>query len=55
MIAATYSNKNRTEELLEDEFIRRAENYLKKKRAKRARLEVQEEPVEKADEREDLS
>ena len=35
MIVASYPIKDRTEKLLEDEFIRRAENYLKKKRAKK--------------------
>ena len=55
MIAATYSKKDRTEELLEDEFIRRAENYLKKKRAKKIVPEVQDKNVEKETEKENVS
>jgi hypothetical protein len=40
MIATRSSKRNRTDELLEDEFIRKAENYLKNKK-KKTKPEVQ--------------
>lgn len=46
MMAATQSRQEKSDELLEDEFIRRAEVYLKKRKAKKAVPEVQEKVVE---------
>jgi len=51
MIATTRSAKDRVEELLEDQFVKKAERYLKNKKAKRVEPEVQEE----IDERDEIS
>jgi hypothetical protein len=50
MIATTHSKKDRSDELLEDEFIRKAEKYLKNRKNKR-----KPEAQENIDERENLS
>lgn len=52
---ATRSKQKDSEELLEDEFIRKAEKYLKKRKTKKEVPEVQEVVKEKPDERKETS